>query len=168
MNFRTITQAKIEDCSCIRHLASRIWEPTYRNILSPEQLAYMFEWMYSIPSLENQMKSGHVFFIAYDDGQPAGYMSIEKEHDNRYHLQKIYVLPSKQGKGLGSFLIKEAEKYLRQLHPEGVIVLALNVNRNNKAFLFYEKSGFKIEREGDFDIGNGFFMNDYIMVKELE
>ncbi|GHV20245.1 N-acetyltransferase [Bacteroidia bacterium] len=163
-----LIQAKIEDCSCIHNLASQVWEPTYKDILSREQLVYMFEWMYSIPSLENQMKSGHVFFIVYDNGQPAGYMSIEKEHDNRYHLQKIYILPSKHGKGLGSFLIKEAEKYLRQLHPKGVIVLALNVNRYNKALNFYEKSGFKIESEGDFDIGNGFFMNDYIMVKELE
>ncbi len=164
-----LTQAKIEDCPLIRNLASQIWEPTYGNILSPEQLDYMFEWMYSTPSLENQMNSGHVFFIAYSDQQPVGYMSIEKENEktNRYHLQKIYILPSQQGKGLGRFLLKQAEIYLREKCPTGSLFLALNVNRNNDACLFYKKSGFIIESEGDFKIGNGFFMNDYIMVKNV-
>ncbi len=162
-----LIQAKTEDCSHIRDLASQVWEPTYKDILSPEQLDYMFEWMYSIPSLENQMQNGHVFFIVYEKEQPVGYMSIEKEHDNRYHLQKIYVLPSQQGKGLGQFLIENAEKYLRVLQPTGSLSLVLNVNRNNKAYYFYKKMGFSIESEGDFDIGNGYYMNDYIMIKAL-
>jgi ribosomal protein S18 acetylase RimI-like enzyme len=43
----------------------------------------------------------------------------------------------------------------------------LNVNRNNKALGFYQKFGFVILREEDIDIGNGYFMNDYIMVCKL-
>ncbi len=163
-----IIQATAADCSIIRDLAFQIWEPTYGSILSPEQLDYMFDWMYSIPSLENQMRAGHVFFIAYDENnQPSGYMSIEKEQEDRYHLQKIYVLPFLQGKGLGRILIEKVTGYLRELYPEGPLSLALNVNRQNKARYFYEKNGFVIESEGDFDIGNGYFMNDYIMVKTI-
>lgn len=43
----------------------------------------------------------------------------------------------------------------------------LNVNRNNKALHFYEHKGMKKLREGDFPIGNGYYMNDYIMGLEL-
>jgi len=41
--------------------------------------------------------------------------------------------------------------------------LTLNVNRHNKARFFYEKYGFVIIGEEDIDIGEGYFMNDYIM-----
>ena len=42
-------------------------------------------------------------------------------------------------------------------------LLELNVNRNNSAVGFYQHLGLKILRQGDFHIGNGFYMNDYIM-----
>jgi ribosomal protein S18 acetylase RimI-like enzyme len=37
------------------------------------------------------------------------------------------------------------------------------VNRENKAIGFYNKLGFTIIAEEDIPIGNGFFMNDYVM-----
>ena len=45
--------------------------------------------------------------------------------------------------------------------------LSLNVNRFNSALTFYEKIGFKIIDEVNVDIGNGYFMEDYIMEKQL-
>lgn len=44
----------------------------------------------------------------------------------------------------------------------------LNVNRHNPAVAFYEHMGMHKDREGDFDIGHGYFMNDYIMAMELD
>lgn len=44
----------------------------------------------------------------------------------------------------------------------------INVNRNNKALHFYERKGMKKLREGDFAIGNGYYMNDYIMGLEIK
>ena len=51
-------------------------------------------------------------------------------------------------------------------HQVGAVI-ELNVNRNNPAINFYSRFGFKILRQGDFHIGNGFYMNDYIMGLEL-
>ena len=45
--------------------------------------------------------------------------------------------------------------------------MELNVNRYNQAILFYQVQGFKIKEAVDISIGNGFFMNDYIMSKTL-
>jgi hypothetical protein len=42
------------------------------------------------------------------------------------------------------------------------------VNRHNRAFHFYRHMGMSVDREGDFPIGNGFYMNDYIMKLEIE
>ena len=49
-----------------------------------------------------------------------------------------------------------------RIHPAPCL-MELNVNRNNKALHFYEKMGMRKLREGDFPIGNGYYMNDYIM-----
>jgi diamine N-acetyltransferase len=45
--------------------------------------------------------------------------------------------------------------------------LQLQVNRRNKAKSFYEKLGFIIIKEFDFDIGNGYVMDDYLMEKKI-
>ena len=46
--------------------------------------------------------------------------------------------------------------------------MELNVNRNNPAVAFYEKMGMHKASQGDFHIGNGYYMNDYIMAMEIE
>ena len=35
------------------------------------------------------------------------------------------------------------------------------------AINFYKKNGFQIIREEDVDIGNGYYMNDYVMSKSI-
>jgi RimJ/RimL family protein N-acetyltransferase len=49
------------------------------------------------------------------------------------------------------------------LHPQ-IQTFRLTVNRKNfKSINFYFKLGFKIESVEDFDIGNNYFMNDFVM-----
>ncbi|HQW45417.1 MAG TPA: GNAT family N-acetyltransferase, partial [Chitinophagaceae bacterium] len=81
-----------------------------------------------------------------------------------FKLHKIYVLTSQQGKGTGRFLI---DYIISQIRPMGATSLQLQVNRDNAAKSFYEKLGFVILKEADFDIGNGYFMRDYVMEKKL-
>lgn len=157
--------ATINDVSLIRELASLVWAPTYGDILSPEQLEWMFEWMYSEESLKRQLEKGF-FLIGYNDETPFGYVSIDQDSPLIVHLQKIYIIPSQQHKGAGKFLIETAFKFAKEKYPAATH-LELNVNRQNSAVLFYEKMGLRKLREGDFPIGNGYYMNDYIMGKEL-
>ena len=55
-------KAGVEDIPLIRDLAEKTFLPTYRDILSTDQLYWMFDWMYSENSLRQQMSEGHVFF----------------------------------------------------------------------------------------------------------
>ena len=164
-----IREASIHDCQLIRKLASQAFSHTYRHILSPEQLDYMFEWMYSEKSLLEQMtEQHHHFFIASYEQQACGYISVEREDKRLFHIQKIYVLPQMQGKKIGKHLIEKAFSYIRGLvAPDESVTVELNVNRQNKATGFYKRMGFSIARSGDFPIGNGFFMNDYIMAVQI-
>lgn len=162
----TLRIATTDDCLLINRLASKVFPETYKEILSQDQLDYMFEWMYSPDNLCKQMKEGHVYFIAYKENEACGYISVQQESEDLFHLQKIYVLPSFHGTHVGSFLFREAIKYIEKIHPSPCM-MELNVNRNNKAIQFYEHMGMRKMREGDFPIGNGYYMNDYIMGIEL-
>ena len=159
----TIQKVTVADCELINKMAGEVFPATYKEILSPEQLDYMMDWMYAPENIRKQMEEeGHVYFIAYKEGKPCGYVSVQQQEKDIFHLQKIYVLPHFQGSHCGSFLFKEAIKYIKEIHPEPCL-MELNVNRNNKALQFYQHMGMRKLREGDFPIGNGYYTNDYIM-----
>ena len=166
-NMFTIRKATVNDCNLINKMAQDVFPATYKEILSSEQLNYMMDWMYSPENIRKQIeKEDHVYFIAYEGCEPCGYVSVHPQENDVFHLQKIYVLPNFQNAHCGSFLFREAIKYIKEVHPSPCL-MELNVNRNNKALKFYEHMGMKKLREGDFPIGNGYYMNDYIMGLEI-
>ena len=165
-----IRRAGTADIPTIHEMAEVVFRQTYRTILSPDQLDFMMEWMYAPHNLEDQIcRQGHTYYLATEKGTPAGYVSFNREQDAQdgkrtFHLQKIYVMPQYQGQGLGSLLFDHALDSIRQLGGERV---ELNVNRGNPALQFYLHKGMKKARQGDFPIGHGYYMNDYIMSLDL-
>lgn len=159
-----IRKATAADIPLIRELVFKIWPQTYAAILSQDKIGYMLEYMYSESSLEKQMNEGSEFIIIYDQEEPIGYAAYLPKSPVVYKLDKIYVLPTLQGKGVGKVIINYV---IDEIKKRGATVLQLQVYRQNKARYFYEKLGFVIIEEKDFDIGNGFFMNDYVMEKKL-
>jgi hypothetical protein len=55
----------------------------------------------------------------------------------------------------------------RLVKEQGGQSIELQVNRQNKARYFYEAMGYHIREEVDIAVGNGFYMNDYIMSMQL-
>lgn len=163
----TTQRATTNHIQLIHDMAQVVFRDTYRDILSPEQMEYMMEWMYSIDSLRRQIEEdGHVYYIGYYDDKPCGYISVEQQGDDLFHLQKIYVMPGFQGKGIGKKLFDKAIEYIKSIHPTPC-TMELNVNRNNKALQFYEHLGMKKVNKGDFHIGNDYYMCDYIMAIDI-
>jgi ribosomal protein S18 acetylase RimI-like enzyme len=65
------------------------------------------------------------------------------------------------GKGYGAKVMGEIKEKFKGSR------LSLTVNRQNyKAINFYFKEGFRIKEVADFNIGNGYVMNDFVMVFE--
>ena len=165
LNEITIRNATINDIELIRELTFKVWPQTYSSIISKEQIDYMLEMMYSNKSLALQMAEGSQFIIVQDTKRPVGVASYKPVAINIYKLDKIYILQTQQGKGIGKFVI---DYILQQIKDRGAESLQLQVNRNNiNAKSFYEKIGFSIIQEADFEIGNGYFMNDFIMEKKI-
>jgi Acetyltransferases len=159
----SIKSSKSDQIHIIRDLASKIWKETYKEILSKEQLDYMFDMMYSEESLKRQIvDEGQLFFIAEADGVPVGYISIEPREEHVFVFQKVYTVSEMHGKGLGRFMIEKAIEYLKSIY-HSPFNIELFVNRENPAVGFYKHLGFKEIATRDHHIGNGYYMNDYIM-----
>lgn len=159
-----IRNATVNDIPLIRDLTFLVWPQTYAAVLSKEQIDYMLDMMYSETSLKKQMSDGCQFIIVYDDTEPVGFASYQEIKPAIFKLHKIYVLISQQGKGTGKFAISHI---IDKIKGKGATALQLQVNRTNKARGFYEKLGFTMIDELDLDIGNGYFMKDYIMEKKI-
>lgn len=166
-----IIKATQNDLQTIHDMAQVVFRHTYKDILSPEQMEYMMDMMYSLPNLEKQLQDGHHYYIAQDQGNsPCGYVSVQCEgrgEDGRdvFHLHKIYVMPDRQGLGIGLKLFQTVVAHVRDLSSNARI--ELNVNKFNKAVDFYLHLGMKIIHEEDYPIGNGFYKTDYIMGLDL-
>jgi len=162
----TIRKATVNDVETIRSLAKEIWYDTYLPILAEEQLEYMLAELYSTKKLTTQIKNNEqTYLLVVEDEQIVAFAaySPREEDTDIYKLHKIYCLPATQGKGYGKLLINTV---CDAVIKAGKHLLELNVNRHNKARDFYEKMGFKIIYEEDVPI-SPYFMNDYVMRKEL-
>lgn len=162
-----LVRAQLKDIETIQGLADVAFRDTYKDIHAPYQTEYMLNMMYSAESLNEQIcGQGKDFFLIEDGETIVGYASLERDGmattgKPLFHLQKIYLLPVHHHKGYGKKAFVALTDYAKAIAPEG-FRLELNVNRYNKAVGFYEAMGMRRDREGDFEIGNGFYMNDYI------
>jgi GNAT superfamily N-acetyltransferase len=151
--------ASAEDIPLISRLAEKIWKLHYTPIIGEKQVNYMLERMYSQNSLAEQLQKGQHFFLALLNDQPIGYISVSGKGED-FFLHKFYLNAEEQGKGYGKLFFEEMIAQFPQMKT-----LRLQVNRMNyKSINFYFKMGFVIEEAKNFDIGEGFSMDDYVMI----
>ena len=160
-----IRKATVKDIPLIRQLTFAIWPQTYTQLLTKEQIEYMLQLIYSETSLQKQMEiDGCTFIIIYEDNKPVAFASYSQTKPQVWKLHKIYVLATQQGKGTGKFIINFIVEEIKQQNAKA---LQLQVKRDNPAQDFYKKIGFTVIETADFDIGNGYFMKDYVMELSL-
>ena len=148
-----------EELSVVKSLAFDIWPRVYDYMISSEQIAYMLSMMYNLDKLQQQWGEGVKFVVLEVEGMPQGFVSFEEKADCIF-LQKLYLRPEMQGQGFGKKMLQVAVDFAIDLKK---LNIELTVNRNNKSLELYMSQGFQIKEEKDFDIGGGYFMNDYIL-----
>ena len=157
--------ATLNDVKIIAKLADTIWHAHYPPIIGMEQVKFMLEKMYNPEVLSKHINDGpQKFFLIREHEESLGFIAIEETDHSDLYLQKLYVLPQKHRAGIGAKALTAA----LALYPTAKN-MRLQVNRQNyTAINFYFKLGFTIERVADFDIGDGYFMNDFVMHKQLQ
>ena len=150
--------------SQIADLADVIWREHYIPIVGKQQIDYMLDKYQSAIAIEEQVVNGFEYFLITYEKQPVGYISIKKEAETLF-LSKIYVLSSYRGKKIGkaamAFVEEKAKNYrLKRIR------LTVNINNTN-AIKAYERLGFVNVGPLVTDIGKGFVMDDYEMIKTV-
>ena len=156
-----------QDAALIRELAEHTWPVSYAGIISPGQIRYMLDLMYNLPKIEASIRDPkQEFWLAEENGKLLGFCGIEYNFPETgfTRIHKLYVLPETQGSGCGKMLLEKAAEESRK---RGIWKLHLNVNKYNKATGFYQKQGFVTDYEEVLEIGDGYVMDDYIMIKQL-
>lgn len=170
----TIVAANVDDIVCIQHLAGAIWRSHYPGILSNAQIDYMLERGYSrealLPCLaqdascDTSVERGMA--LARIGGIAVGFVAwCPSDTPATLKIDKLYVLPERHRRGIGRALIEHVTRCAR---TASCAALTLNVNRSNASSIrVYECCGFAITGRGDFPIGGGFVMEDFIMTRKL-
>ncbi len=157
-----LISASVKDIDTINRLAILIWNQYYIDIISQNQINYMLDLMYNSKILlEKIINKNEEFYLIQKQNNYIGFLSVQNIEGNSWFLNKFYINQDIASKGIGSKILNKLKKIL------SIEKLRLTVNRQNfKSINFYFKNGFKIDHIKDFDIGNGFVMNDFVMIWE--
>jgi GNAT superfamily N-acetyltransferase len=157
-------KATENDIPMIQDLARRSWENAYAEILSTEQMEYMLLTMYSQEEIADHLKQpNYHYYLIKDEANDSfeGFIGYENGYEEgTTKLHRIYLVPESKGKGFGKGTLEFLNEKVKESGDERII---LNVNKHNSAKKFYKSQGYSVYGEGIFDIGNNFFMDDYLM-----
>ena len=154
-----------DDVPAISALAREIWQASYPGIITQEQIDFMLEQRYGHERLHDDLDNERKWLDqGFFEGRRIGF-AFSEIYRGEFKLDKLYIHPDVQRRGVGGQLIGHVAERARQLGYPAVI---LQVNkRNEKAIGSYRKYGFVVRESTVDDIGGGFVMDDFVMEKKL-
>ena len=167
MDSITFEIAQVRDIPEIQALAEKIWYAHYPGIITLGQIEYMLDLMYSNAKIKEEVsEKGFIYLIIRHNGEKVGFTAYKIDAAAKeVYLSKLYVSVGNHGKGIGQAALNHLADIAKENAAKSIF---LYVNKKNiKAIKAYETNGFYKEKEIINEIGSGFFMDDYIMRKEM-
>ncbi len=142
------------DLPVVQRLLLETWLDAYESFIPREDLTGYLYLQYSEPKLEALFADPDVTgVVAEFDGAVAGYAKLyHARAEQKFYLHQLYILPARQGLGLGRRLMACAEGRARELGADriwlGVMV------RNARAVAWYQTMGFTVTETAPFVMGS--------------
>ena len=163
MDFIKLTLDDVNGIKEMSEMATAILREHYDPIIGKEQNDYMLDMFQSVEAVTEQLSHGYNYYFAKNDGTNAGFLAYYPREGALY-LSKLYLYKDQRGKGFSRVMLEFLKEKAKEL---GLNRIELNVNKNNPTKYIYERLGFTVAREEKNDIGNGFYMDDFVYVLEL-
>lgn len=160
-----VSPLHLDEADALARLARAVWDEAYRGIISPAQIDYMLDQRYKPGLVKQLLARGDLWLAARTGGELVGFAHAYSLGNGDFKLDKLYVATAMQRHGIGGELIRAVAERARQ-HGHGRLLLRVN-RQNQRAIDAYLKHGFVVATLVVEDIGAGFVMDDYVMVKEL-
>ena len=158
MDFIKLTLGDVNGIKEMSEMATAILREHYDPIIGKEQNDYMLNMFQSVEAVTEQLSHGYNYYFAKNDGANTGFLAFYPREGALY-LSKLYLYKDQRGKGFSRVMLEFLKEKAKEL---GLNRIELNVNRNNPSVKIYEKLGFTVAWEEKNDIGNGFYMDDYV------
>ncbi len=149
----------------LARLARHIWQIHYPDIISHEQIEFMLQQRYNPAAIADTLETQN-WDVAWHDNDMVGFAnSFFDASEAGWKLDKLYVHPLHQRRGIGHALLTQVKRHAMQ-SPAKRLMLRVN-KRNSIALSAYAKYGFRVYGEHVLEIGNGFVMDDYLLELNL-
>jgi ribosomal protein S18 acetylase RimI-like enzyme len=142
------------DLPAVQRLLLDTWLDAYGSFIPREDLAGYLQAHYSQAKLEALFGDPDVTgMVAEVEGVVVGYAKLyHARAEQRFYVHQLYILPGKQGLGLGRRLMACAEERAREVGADriwlGVMV------KNAQAVGWYKKLGFAVTETSPFVMGS--------------
>lgn len=145
-------------------MATEIVREHFDPIIGSAQNDYMIAKFQTVQAISSQLDHGYRYYFVKNEGKIIGFLAFYPRNDVMY-LSKFYLYKSERGRGYSRGMLDFVRRAAKDEHLRAI---ELNVNRNNSAIYAYEKLGFTVIREEKNDIGQGYFMDDYVYSLPVE
>ncbi|EGV15447.1 FR47-like protein [Streptococcus infantis X] len=167
-----IRKVEIADVEVLAKIAKQTFRETFAQGNTEEQLQEYFEEAYNLRVLSTELEDpdSETYFIMHEE-EIAGFLKVnwgnaqtERELENAFEIQRLYVLQTYQGFGLGKQLFEFA---LEHAEKNGFSWAWLGVwEHNTKAQAFYNRYGFEKFSQHRFMVGQK-VDTDWLLKKKL-
>ena len=141
--------------------AASIWEQHYTPIIGADQVAFMLNKYQSAQAMFDQFSAGYKYAVVIFGDQKVGYFAYDGKAEKEVFISKLYIHKDFRRRGLGKHILDFIAKETRAL---GCTAMTLSVNKDNlDSIQFYISYGFQTIKAQKVAIGEGFYMDDYVM-----
>jgi ribosomal protein S18 acetylase RimI-like enzyme len=157
-----IRDAEAADLPAVRALLVETWHATYDGIYGWRRVAEITNAWHSLDNLQAQLARGEIFLVGLIGDEIIATASARLERDRAALLTRLYVLPARQGVGIGRTLLQVT----LACFPHAPVARLEVESQNEPAIAFYERMGFALQRQARFD-GREDTPNTLLMAKRL-
>jgi ribosomal protein S18 acetylase RimI-like enzyme len=141
--------------------AASIWEQHYTPIIGADQVAFMLKKYQSAQAMFEQFSAGYKYAMVICGDQKVGYFAYDGKAEKEVFISKLYIHKDFRRRGLGRRILDFISNEARVL---GCTAMTLSVNKDNSnSIQFYIAYGFQTIKAQKVAIGEGFYMDDYVM-----
>ncbi|MGA9767397.1 MAG: GNAT family N-acetyltransferase [Blastocatellia bacterium] len=168
----SIRRAGLTDAGVLAELGTQTFYDTFAVDNTPEDMAAYLSSAFSPALQEAELAANNaIFFIAEIDGTAVGYAKLQSNPSppcvpgsNPLELCRLYVSQAAIGSGIGAALMRGC---ISEAQTSGYKTMWLGVwERNVRAQKFYERWGFHLAGEQNFQLGSDAQI-DWVMYKEI-
>lgn len=168
-----ICPVESKDLLELQNLSRKTFYETFSALNAEENMKEYLENNLSVEQLKKELTTaGSFFYLAKIQNESIGYLKLnvnkaqtEFKTNNFFEIERIYVLNSFQGNGLGKQILEFAKEKAKQ---SKTIYLWLGVwEKNIKAIEFYKRNGFEIFNKHIFKLGED-HQTDLLMKLKLD